>query len=78
MNAGQMVWVKKTGARFEVEEVDGDRAIVRGVRTGARLMAVETADGLYVRSVVDNGASGSSLFASLDPVGPRYAARPMS
>jgi hypothetical protein len=77
MLKGELFWIKRTGARVEVEEVDGQRAIARGVRNGGRLMVFDDAAGCYVRSVVDNGASGASLFASLDPVGPRYAARSM-
>ena len=77
MIAGQMLWIPRTGARVEIEEVhpDQSRAIARGYRNGGRLMVIEEPSGYYVRSVTDNGASGTSLFASLVPVGPRYAAK---
>jgi hypothetical protein len=77
METGQMFWLKRTGARFEVEEVSSDRAIARGMRTGARILVTETPSGYYGRTVQDNGQSGSSLFDSLIPSGPRFAMRDM-
>src|SRR5690349_24422089 len=77
---GQMICLKATGARFEVEEVEegpngesGQRAILRGVRTGGRLMAYEVdgdarTGGLWARRVEDNGRSGD-LFGTLTPTG---------
>jgi hypothetical protein len=75
---GQALWLPSTGARFTVEEVsdDGHEAIVRGQRLGGRLHVTAAGEGRYwARSVTDNGRSGSSLFDSLAPCGPRLAMR---
>jgi hypothetical protein len=72
---GQTLCLPRTGARFTVTELSGDgtRAVVSGVRTGARLLVIADARGrLTGRRAVDNGKSGASLFDSLDPVGQRY------
>lgn len=80
MTPGQRLTMVCSGAVFVVEEVnrDGTRAIVRGVRTGGRLMAYESPSGpggspyFHGRIVDDNGRPGRSLFASLTPRGQRH------
>jgi len=75
MTIGMELSCKRFGTRYIVEEVDGDRAIARSARLGGRVMVFETPDGFYFRAVADNGRSGASLFASLEPVGARYGLR---
>jgi hypothetical protein len=74
LNPGQTLVLRRTSARYTVTEVDpdGTRAVVSGVRTGARLLVVADESGLWGRVSRDNGAPGTSLFDSLVPVGPRY------
>jgi hypothetical protein len=74
MKVGESFRVATTDARYEVEEVSEDRtrAIVRSPRTGGRVMLfAQPGRVFYARSVVDNGQPGVSLFASLEPTGPR-------
>ena len=77
MMRGQTLWLPSTGAQFSVEETsdDGTTAIVRGFRTGGRMHVTMDERGYWARSVTDNGQSGTSLFDSLTPCGPRYRAR---
>jgi hypothetical protein len=74
LNLGQTLVLRRTGARFTVTELagDGTRAVVSGVRTGARLLVTADESGLWGRVATDNGASGPSLFDSLVPTGSGY------
>lgn len=78
MRLGQLIMMKTTNSRYEIIEVNGDRAIAAGYRTGARIMITRTDRGYHGRGVTDNGRSGASLFDSLDPAGPRYTMWPPS
>jgi hypothetical protein len=79
MNTGQTFQMASTKAVFTVEETsaDGRRGIAAGLRTGARILVIETIDdGYFAREVTDNGENGS-LLDTLIPHGARYRVRPV-